>query len=51
MKMKKEKLNVFRFPFFYENEKQMRAVKIQSNYLFQHENKKSIISTSIFILR
>ena len=29
MKMKPEKRNVFRFLFFYENEKQMRVLKIQ----------------------
>ena len=27
MKMKNEKLTVFRFPFFYENEKRMRLLK------------------------
>ena len=34
MKMKNEKWTVFCFPFFYENEKQMRVLKIQSkNFL------------------
>ena len=28
MKMKNEKRTVFRFPFFYENEKRMRVLKI-----------------------
>ena len=30
MKTKNKKRTVFRFPFFYENEKRMRALKIQS---------------------
>ena len=29
MKMRNEKQTVFRFPFFYENEKRMRVLKIQ----------------------
>ena len=33
MKMKNEKRTVFRFPFFYENEKRMRVLKIQSKTL------------------
>ena len=33
MKMKNEKRTVFRFPFFYENEKGMRVLKIQSKTL------------------
>ena len=33
MKMKNEKQTVFRFPFFYENEKRMRVLKIQSKTL------------------
>ena len=34
MKMKNEKQTVFRFPFFFENEKRMRALKIQSKNHF-----------------
>ena len=30
MKIKNEKLTVFRLPFFYENEKRMRVLRIQS---------------------
>ena len=30
MKTKNEKLTLFRFPFFYENKKRIRALKIQS---------------------
>ena len=33
MKRKNEKRAVFRFPFFYENEKRMRELKIQSKDL------------------
>ena len=33
MKLKNEKRAVFRFPFFYENEKRMRELKIQSKDL------------------
>ena len=33
MKMKNEKLTVFRFPNFNENEKRMEALKIQSKNL------------------
>ena len=31
--MKNEKRTVFRFPFFYENEKQMKVLKIQRKNL------------------
>ena len=33
MKTKSEKLTVFRFPFFYENEKRMKVLKIQTKNL------------------
>ena len=33
MKMKNEKRTVFRFPFFYKNEKRIRVLKIQSKTL------------------
>ena len=33
MKIKNEKLTVFRLPFFYENEKRMRVLRIQSTTL------------------
>ena len=33
MKMKNEKRTVFRFPLFYENEKRIRVLKIQSKIL------------------
>ena len=33
MEMKNEKRNVFCFPVFYKNEKQMRALRIQSKNL------------------
>ena len=33
MKTKNKKRTVFRFPFFYENEKRMRALKIRSKNL------------------
>ena len=46
MKMKNEKRTVFRFPFFYENEKQMRALKIQSKNLL---NLKIIVNYLNFV--
>ena len=33
MKMKNEKWTVFRFPFFYENKKRMKVLKIQRKNL------------------
>ena len=46
MKMKNEKRTVFRFPFFYENEKQMRVLKIQSQALL---NMKMLVKYLNFI--
>ena len=37
MKMKNEKRTVFRFPFFYENEKQMN-IKDSKKESIKHEN-------------
>ena len=38
MKMKNKKQNVFHFPFFYENKKRMRALKIQSKNFIKRES-------------
>ena len=46
MKMKSEKRTVFRFPFFYENEKQMRVLKIQSKTLL---NMKLVVKSLNFV--
>ena len=46
MKMKNEKRTVFRFPFFYENEKRMRVLKIQSKTLL---NKKMVAKYLNFV--
>ena len=48
MKIKSEKLTVFRLPFFYENEKRMRVLKIQSTTLL---NIKTVVKYWFFILR
>ena len=47
MKMKNEKRTVFRFPFFYENEKGMRVLKIQSNSS-KHENGSQVFEFRLF---
>ena len=46
MKIKNEKQTVFPFPLFYENEKRMRAVTIQSNSLL---NMKVVVSYLNFV--
>ena len=46
MKMKNEKWTVFRFPFFYENEKRMRVLKIQSKTLL---NMKMVVKYLNFV--
>ena len=38
MKMKSEKRTVFRFPFFYENEKRVKVLKIQRKNLLNMKN-------------
>ena len=35
IKMKNEKRTVFRFPFFYENEKRMKVLKLQGKNLLK----------------
>ena len=37
IKMKNKKQTVFRFPFFYENEKRLKALKIQNKNLLNME--------------
>ena len=44
--MKNEKRNVFRFPFFYENEKRMKVLKIQRKNLL---NKKMVVNYLNFV--
>ena len=44
--MKNEKRTVFRFPFFYENEKRMKVLKIQRKNLL---NMKMIVSFLNFV--
>ena len=44
--MKNEKRTVFRFPFFYENEKQMKVLKIQRKTLL---NMKVVVSYLNFV--
>ena len=44
--MKNEKRTVFRFPFFYENEKRMRVLKIQSKTLL---NMKMVVKYLNFV--
>ena len=46
IKMKNEKRTVFRFPFFYENEKQMKVLKIQRKNLL---NMKMVVSYLNFV--
>ena len=46
MKMKNEKQTVFRFLFFYENEKRMRVLKIQSKTLL---NMKMVVQYLNFV--
>ena len=46
MKMKNEKQTVFRFLFFYENEKRMRVLKIQSKTLL---NMKMVVKYLNFV--
>ena len=41
MKTKNEKRIVFRFPFYYENEKRMKALKIQNKNLL---NMKTVVN-------
>ena len=48
IKMKNEKRSVFRFPFFYENEKQMRVLKIQTKTLL---NMKMIVKYLNFVFQ
>ena len=36
--MKKGKRTIFRFPFFYENEKRTKILKIQRKKSIKHEN-------------
>ena len=46
MKTKNEKRIVFRFPFFYENEKRMKALKIQNKNLL---NMKTVVNYLNFV--
>ena len=46
IKMKNEKRTVFRFPFFYENEKRMKVLKIQRKNLL---NMKMVVSCMNFV--
>ena len=46
IKMKNEKQTVFRFPFFYEDEKRMKVLKIQRKNL---SNMKMIVSYLNFV--
>ena len=46
MKMKNEKRTVFRFPFFYENEKRMMVLKIQIKTLL---NMKMVVKYLNFV--
>ena len=46
IKMKSEKRTVFRFPFFYENEKRMKVLKIQRKNLL---NVKMVVSYLNFV--
>ena len=46
IKMKNEKRTVFRFPFFYENEKRMKVLKIQRKKLL---NMKMVVSHLNFV--
>ena len=46
MKMKNEKLTVFRFPFFYENKKRMKVFKIQIKNLL---NMKMVVNYLNFV--
>ena len=46
MKMKNEKRTAFRFPFFYENKKRMRVLKIQSKTLL---NMKMVVKYLNFV--
>ena len=46
MKMKNEKRTVFRFPFFYENEKRIKVLKIQRKNLL---NMKMVVSYLNFV--
>ena len=46
MKIKNEKWTAFRFPFFYENEKRMRVLKIQSKTLL---NMKMVVKYLNFV--
>ena len=46
IKMKNEKRTVFRFPFFYENEKRMKVLKIQRKNLL---NMKMVVSYLNFV--
>ena len=46
MKMKNEKRTVFRFPFFYENEKRMKVLKIQRKNLL---NMKMVVNYLNFV--
>ena len=48
MKTKNEKRNLFRFPFFNENEKQMKALKIQTKNLL---NMKMVRNYLNFVFR
>ena len=46
IKMKDEKRTVFRFPFFYENEKRMKVLKIQRKSLL---NMKMVVNYLNFV--
>ena len=48
MKTKNEKQTVFSFPFFYENEKQMKVLKIQTKNLL---NMKMVVNYLNFVFR
>ena len=47
--MKNEKRTVFRFPFFYENEKQMKVLKIQRKNLLYMKMVVSHLNSVLFI--
>ena len=49
IKMKNEKRTVFRFPFFYENEKRMKVLTVQRKNLLNMEMIVSYLNFAFFI--
>ena len=49
IKMKNEKRTVFRFPFFYENEKRMKVLTIQRKNLLNMKMVVSYLNFAFFI--